>query len=102
MDHADRAIATAPPAAALSFLKETRGETGWSARDLAKSLNVSAAAAKQAIPFLQAQDYIEVSKDGGGLTAAGDTVSGSKPPRFTAETLEAALQRGACGTGGRH
>ena len=93
--HADRATGTAPPlppAAALSYLKDTRGQSGWSAPHLAKSLNVSTAVARQVIPFLQAQGYIEASGDGKWLTTvAGDTVSGSKPPRFTAEAVEAAL-----------
>jgi hypothetical protein len=81
-----------PPAAALSFLKETTGEASWSAQDLAKSLNVSTAVAKQVIPFLQAQGYIEASGNGKWLTTvAGDTVSGSKPPRFSPEAVETAL-----------
>ena len=93
--HADRATGTAPPlppAAALSYLKDSRGQPGWSAPDLAKSLNVSTAVARQVIPFVQAQGYIEASGDGKWLTTmAGDTVSGSKPPRFTAEAVEAVL-----------
>jgi hypothetical protein len=81
-----------PPAAALSFLKETRGIPGWTAQDMAKSLKVSAAAARQVIPFLQAQGYIEGSGDGVWLTtASGDAVSGSKPPRYTPDAVEAAL-----------
>jgi len=83
-----------PPAAVLSFLKETRGTSRWSADDLVKSLNVSTATAKQVPPFLQAQGYIEVSKDGGWFTTvAGGTVSGSKPPRFTPEAVEAAISK---------
>lgn len=87
-----RAAPSMPPAAVMSFLKETRGEASWSTQDLAKSLNVSAAAAKQVLPFLQAQGYIEATDDGVWLTtASGDTVAGSKPPRFTVEGVEAAL-----------
>ena len=64
----------------------------WSAQDLAKSLNVSAAVAKQVVPFLHAQGYIEPSDGGGWLTTvSGDTVSGSKPPRYTPDAVEAAL-----------
>jgi hypothetical protein len=81
-----------PPAAVLSFLKETRGTVAWNADGLAKSLNLSAAVAKQVIPFLQAQGYIEATDGGGWLTTvSGDTVSGSRPPRYTPEAVEAAL-----------
>ena len=81
-----------PPAAALSFLKETRGTASWSAQDLAKSLNVSIATARQVIPFLQAQGYIEATDGGAWLTTvSGDTVSGSRPTRFTPEVVETAL-----------
>ena len=76
----------------LSFLKETRRAASWSAEDLAKSLDISNAAAKQVIPFLQAHGYIEAADGGGWLTTvAGDTVSGSRPLRYTPEAVEAAL-----------
>ena len=66
-----------PPAAVLSFLKETRGMPAWNA--LAKSLDVSSAVAKQVIPFLQAQAYIEASDGGGWLTTvSGDAVLDSR------------------------
>lgn len=59
---------------------------------MAKSLNVSTATAKQVIPFLQAPGYIEASGNGKWLTTvAGDTVAGSKPPRFSPEAVETAL-----------
>jgi len=59
---------------------------------LAESLNLSASVAKQVIPFLQAQGYIEASGGAKWLTTgSGDTVSGSRPPRFTSEAVEAAL-----------
>ena len=80
------------PAAVLSFLKGTRGTPSWTLPDLAKSLRVSATVAKQAIVFLQAQGYVEPSGHEEWLTtAAGDIVSGSKPPRFTAESVTKAL-----------
>jgi hypothetical protein len=54
------------PAAALlsflnlfSFLKETRGMTSWTARDLAKSLKISPTAAKQALAILEMQGYVK-------------------------------------------
>jgi DNA-binding transcriptional regulator YhcF (GntR family) len=91
-DRGTQAGSPLPPAAALSFLKETRGTASWSAQDLAKSLNVSIATVRQVIPFLQAQGYIEASGSAGWLTTvAGDTVAGSKPPRFTPEVVETAL-----------
>jgi hypothetical protein len=40
-----------PPAELLSFLKETRGLPTWRVQDLAKTLNVSTAVAKQATAF---------------------------------------------------
>ncbi|HEV2379442.1 MAG TPA: hypothetical protein VG206_06555 [Terriglobia bacterium] len=68
------------------------GQPGWSTQDLAKSLNVSTAVAKQVIPFLEAQGYIEASDGGCWLTTeSGDAVSGSRPPRFTPAAVEAAL-----------
>jgi hypothetical protein len=79
-----------PLAAALSFLKESRGEASWSAQDMAKSLNVRAAVARQVIPLFQVQGYIIASGGQWVTTAAGDAVSGSKPPRFTPEAVEAA------------
>jgi Mn-dependent DtxR family transcriptional regulator len=81
-----------PAAEVLSFLKETRGTPEWTVQDLARSLNVSVAMAEHVVPFLQAQGYIEASKDGKWLTTmSGDTVSGSRPPRFSPEAVEAAL-----------
>jgi hypothetical protein len=80
-----------PLAEVLSFLKESRGEASWNAQDMAKSLNVSTAVAKQVIPLLQLQGYIGASGGEWVTTAAGEAVSGSKPPRFTPEAVEAAL-----------
>jgi hypothetical protein len=90
-----------PPAEVRSFLKETRGSAGWGVADLAKTLNLSAAVAKEVITFLEAQGYIEPSGRNEWLTtAAGDAVSGSKPPRFTPESAEAALSELADGIKG--
>jgi hypothetical protein len=48
--------------------------------------------AKQVVPFLRAQGYIEASDGGGWLTTvSGETVSGSRPPRFTPQVVEAGL-----------
>jgi DNA-binding transcriptional regulator YhcF (GntR family) len=76
----------------LSFLKENRGAPSWSVQDLAKALRITAAVAKRAITLLEAQGYVQPSRRGVWLTtASGDSVSGSKPPRFTPESAAAAL-----------
>jgi hypothetical protein len=76
----------------LSFLKESRGTPQWTVQELARSLKVSIAVAKHVVPFLQSQGYIEASDSGGWLTTvSGDAVSGSPPPGYTPEAVEAAL-----------
>ena len=82
-----------PAAAVLSFIKQTRGLSGWKSRDLAESLNVGAAEARRITALLQVQGYIErAERDDQWLTTvSGDTVSGSKPPRYKPEAVESAL-----------
>jgi DNA-binding transcriptional regulator YhcF (GntR family) len=82
-----------PAAALLSFLKETRGTTNWTSRDLAKSLKISPAAAKQAVAILEMQGYVKPtgSKDEWMTTPQGETVSGSKFPRYSRATVEQSL-----------
>jgi DNA-binding transcriptional MocR family regulator len=81
-----------PAAEVRSFLKETRGVPSWNIREMAKSLNISRAEAKRVAALLQAQGYIEPSSPDEWLTTvSGETVSGSKPPRFTPEAIEQAL-----------
>jgi hypothetical protein len=81
-----------PAAAVLSFLKETRGIPSWNLKDLAKSLRISAAQAKRATALLEVQGYIERTGDGEWLTTvSGNTVSGSKSPRFTPEAVAEGL-----------
>ena len=82
-----------PAAALLSFLKETRGATTWSLRNLTQTLKVSAAAAKQAIAILEMQGYVKPSGSKGQwmTTPAGEIVSGSKTPRYSRATLEQSL-----------
>jgi len=85
--------------AALSFLKDTKGTLAWSARDLADTLKISRAEARQALAFLQAQGYVQLAHQKGVprvagrwiTTPAGETVSGAKPPRFARESVEQAL-----------
>lgn len=81
-----------PAAEALSFLRDTRGLTTWNVRNLATSLKISAADAGHVIAILQLQGYVKPSgQDEWMTTLAGEEVSGSKPPRFTRESVEHAL-----------
>ena len=79
-------------AAAFSFLKETKGLLTWTPSDLAKSLKISLAEAKQVLAALEMQGYIKPhGRDEWLTTLAGETVSGAKTPRFTPESIEEAL-----------
>src|SRR5271156_1965427 len=86
------AKASVSAAAAFSFLKETKGFLTWTLSDLAKSLKISPADAKQVLAALEMQGYIKPHGRGEWLTTlAGETVSGAKTPRFTPESIEEAL-----------
>jgi hypothetical protein len=79
-------------AAAFSFLKETKGLLTWTPGDLAKSLKIRLAEAKQVLAALEMQGYIKPhGRDEWLTTLAGETVSGAKTPRFTPESIEEAL-----------
>jgi DNA-binding transcriptional regulator YhcF (GntR family) len=80
-------------AALLSFLKETRGLTSWATRDLATSLKISSAAAKQALAALEMQGYVKRAGANGEwlTTPEGEIVSGSKFPRYSRESVEQSL-----------
>lgn len=81
-----------PAVEALSFLRDTRGLTTWTARDMAASLKISASDAKHVIAILELQGYVKpAGRDEWMTTMAGEEVSGSKPPRFTRERVETAL-----------
>lgn len=86
-----------PAEAALSFLKDTKGNLTWSARDLSESLNINRREADQVLAVLQAQGYAQPASASSNLkeqwltTPAGEAVSGAKPPRFTRERVEKAL-----------
>jgi DNA-binding transcriptional regulator YhcF (GntR family) len=82
-----------PAAALFSFLKETRGLTSWTTHDLAKSLKIGSAAAKQALAALEMQGYIKAAGAKGEwlTTEAGEVVSGSKFPRYGRESIEQSL-----------
>ena len=81
-----------PVAALFSFLKETREMTTWTVRDMTKALNISQAAAKHALAILEIQGYVRRAGSKEWMTApAGESVSGSKLPRYSRETVERSL-----------
>ncbi len=82
-----------PAAEALSFLRETRGVSTWTARDMAHSLRISLPDAAQVISILQLQGYVKPAQGNEWMTTlAGETVSESKIPRYKPERVEKALQ----------
>lgn len=82
-----------PAAEALSFLRETRGVSTWTARDMAHSLRISLADAAQVISILQLQGYVKRAEGNEWMTTlAGESVSESKIPRYKPERVEKALQ----------
>ena len=82
-----------PAAELLSFLKQTSGIETWSEKDLAKALAIRLPEAKEAVAALQLQGYIRPAGSSGRwrITEQGILVSGAKPPRFTRESIKAAL-----------
>jgi DNA-binding transcriptional regulator YhcF (GntR family) len=77
----------------LSFLKQTRAAVPWTERDLAKVLNISMNEARRALAIMQFEGYV-ASAGGPGkwrTTPQEESVSGSKPPRFTRESVDKAL-----------
>lgn len=88
----ERSAVSVPAAEAFSFLREMRGVPTWSIGDLRKSLKISAADAKQVLSMLELQGYVQQTKGDEYITTlSGDAVSGSKPPRYTLQRVEAAL-----------
>lgn len=86
------ALPSVPAAAALSFLRETRGLTTWTDRDMVKSLRINAADARRVIAILELQGYVKSAGANEWMTTlSGEEVSGSKPPRFTRERVQQAL-----------
>jgi hypothetical protein len=86
------ALGSMPAAAALSFLRETRGLSTWTTGDMANSLKISIADAKQVISILELQGYVKRSGSSEWMTTlAGESVSGSKTPRYTPARIEKAL-----------
>ena len=81
-------------AATMSFLKETRGMLTWTVKNLQQSLLITAAQAHEAIAAFQIQGYIKPAEgipNEWTTTLNGETVSGSKQPRFDRESVEASL-----------
>lgn len=80
-------------AAALSFLKETKGLLTWTIKDVQKSLLISTAQAKDVIAALEIQGYVKQAENPHEwlTTISGEVVSGSKLPRFHSESVEKSL-----------
>src|SRR5215831_8769759 len=78
--------------AVFSFLKDTRGAVTWTAADLARTLRVSIAQAKQVLPILEMQGYIRAAEhDEWMTTIAGEQISGSAAPHFEKINVDRAL-----------
>jgi|SRR5579875_2193771 len=82
-----------PAAELLSFLKQTRATQTWTEKDLAKALKIGLSEAKEATAVLHLQGYIEPVGSTGKwrITQQGDLGSGTKPARFTRQSVEQAL-----------
>jgi len=77
----------------VSFLKQTRAAVPWTELDLAKTLNVGLNEARPALTVMQFEGYV-ASVGGPGkwrTTLQRESVSGSKPARFTRESVDKAL-----------
>jgi hypothetical protein len=82
-----------PAAAVMSFLKDTRGLMTWTTRDLAETLDIPASEAAKVIAIMEMQGYVKAAQAAREwfTTPAGQSVSGSKLPRYTPERVAAAL-----------
>jgi hypothetical protein len=82
-----------PSAAVMSFLKETRALMTWTTRDLATTLDIPASEAARVITIMEMQGYVKAAQGARQwfTTPAGQTVSGSKLPRYTPERVATAL-----------
>ncbi|MGH9736427.1 MAG: hypothetical protein ACRD8A_17800 [Candidatus Acidiferrales bacterium] len=95
--HANAGTATAatrsmPAVEAFSFLRETRGLTTWTVRDMAKSLRITVDDAEHVAAILQLQGYVKPAGMNEWMTTlSGEDVSQSKSPRFTRERVEQAM-----------
>ena len=76
----------------LSFIKQTRGLLTWSPRDMADVLKISQDESRQILTVLAIQGYVKQAAEGGWMTTiAGQTISGSRPPRFSTKRIAEAL-----------
>lgn len=82
------------PAAAMSFLKDTRGMPAWTASDVQGILRITKADAEKAIALLAMQGYVakDSKSDSWFTTPTGHSVAGSATPSFKPEVVEKALQ----------
>lgn len=79
-------------AEALSFLKETKGQVTWTAKEMASTLRIGDKQAEQALPVLQVQGYVRPAPRGEWLTTPeGEAVAGAKNPRYTRASVERAI-----------
>jgi hypothetical protein len=90
----EAALPPIPAEAGLSFLKDTKGMTTWSTRDLAQTLRVSRRDAEQVLALLAAQGYAQRASgtDEWMTTPSGESVSGARSPRFTRDSVEQAVE----------
>jgi hypothetical protein len=95
LKRAPRAIANKillPPAAFFSFLKDTRGVTVWTLHDFAETLGLASSAAVRALAVLEMQGYVHHTRHDEWITTPeGETISGSKFPRFSRAFVEQSL-----------
>jgi hypothetical protein len=81
-----------PLPAVLSFLKDTRGVVSWSAKEMTECLGIGAREAAQILAVMEMQGYVKQAEDNEWLTTpAGEVLSGSRPPRFSADAVTKAL-----------
>ena len=81
-------------AAALNFLKETKGVLTWTTPDFARGVGINVNVAGAALAVLQMQGYVKPGehKDEWMTTVDGDAVSGGTSPRFSAAAVRQALE----------
>jgi len=78
--------------AVLSFLKDTRGARTWTIRDLMGTLNIGQYDADKILAILQFHGYVSRADTGEWLTTVtGESVSGSKRPRFRCPNVQGAV-----------
>jgi hypothetical protein len=81
-------------AAALSFLKETKGALTWTAQEFARGVGITVAEAGPALAVLQMQGYVKpgTGKNEWMTSVDGAVVSGAAAPRFSVEAVQKALE----------